>query len=42
MTRLDDALASDIRGIAENLGIALSRNKKKAYCPDHAQRLSLR
>jgi len=37
MTRLDDALASDIRGIAENLGIALSRNKKKAYCPDHSR-----
>ena len=37
MTRLDDALTRDIRGVAETLGIALSRNKKKAYCPEHSR-----
>ena len=37
MTRLDDALTRDIRFVAESLGIVLSRNKMKAYCPEHSR-----
>lgn len=37
MTRLDDALTRDIRGVAETLGVALSRNKRKAFCPEHSR-----
>ena len=37
LDRFAEAAETDIRHIAEALGVALSRNKKMGFCPDHSR-----